>query len=543
MSYLPDRSREKGVSVSATASITAPSRAAGTAYCNLSPAALIEHALRREEGVLADSGALTVDTGEHTGRSPQDKYVVRDGPLADEIWWGSVNQPMTPEAFARLRADVREHLAIGNTYRLNLSVGADPDYALPVHLCTERAWTALFASNLFLPARRDAAGEGWTIWHAPTMAANPTRHQTRGTTAIALSFVERQVLIVGTNYAGEVKKAMFTVMNGVLPGGGVAPMHCSANEGADGQTALFFGLSGTGKTTLSTVAHRRLIGDDEHGWSDRGIFNFEGGSYAKTIGLSPASEPEIHRAARQFGTVLENVVLDPATRTPQFDDSSRTENTRAAFPLTHIDPAAGGVGAAPSQVIFLSADASGVLPPVARLTRDQALYWFLCGYTSKLAGTERGVIEPESTFSPCFGSPFLPLPPERYAHLLGDRLAEAGSNVWLVNTGWSGGAYGVGKRMPIGLTRAVIAAILNGSLDSAASEIDPLFGFAIPRYVPTVPSSTLRPRQSWADATAYDAAARRLAAKLVQHFARFAGHLPASVRAAGPAIAANSATG
>jgi len=515
----------------------------GTAYYNLSAAALIEHAIRRGEGEFADSGALVVDTGEHTGRSPKDKYVVQAGPLADEIWWGSVNQPMTPAAFARLRADVRDHLAAGDTFHLNLSVGADAAYALPVHLCTERAWTALFARNLFLPARGDVAGESWTIWHAPGMTADPDRHETRGPTAIALSFGERQVLIAGTNYAGEVKKAMFTVMNGVLPGRGVTPMHCSANEGPDGQTALFFGLSGTGKTTLSTVAGRRLIGDDEHGWSDRGIFNFEGGSYAKTIGLSAASEPEIHRASQQFGSVLENVVLDPATRAPRFADDSRTENARAAFPLSFLHPAAGGTGAVPSQVIFLSADAFGVLPPVARLSRDQALFWFLSGYTAKLAGTERGVTEPEATFSPCFGAPFLPLPPERYAQLLGECLDAAGSSVWLVNTGWSGGAYGEGERMPIALTRAVVAAILDGSLDATATDIDPVFGFAVPRAVPDVPSGTLHPRESWADEGAYDTAAQRLARALADNFAQFAPNVPSAVRAAGPAVLARDSPG
>jgi phosphoenolpyruvate carboxykinase (ATP) len=510
-------------------------RTASADQRNPAPSVLVEHTLRGQEGRLADGGALVVQTGVHTGRSPDDKFVVRHGELAEEIWWGSVNQPMAADAFARLHADVVDYLAGKNRYLMDLSAGADPEFNLPVRLITESAWSALFARNLFLPGRGDdAAGGGWTVLHAPRLQADPDRHQTASVTGIAIDFEWRRVLIAGTQYAGEIKKAIFTVMQGTLPRQGVATMHCSANEGRDGRTALFFGLSGTGKTTLSTDPERRLIGDDEHGWSERGIFNFENGSYAKTIGLSAEAEPDIFRAAQRFGSVLENVVLDPDTRSPRFDDDSLTENTRAAYPLAFLDPEAGGSGEHPSKILFLSADAFGVLPPLARLTRDQALYWFLSGYTSKLAGTERGVTEPSATFSACFGAPFLPLPPMRYASLFGEQLDRHGSEVWLVNTGWTGGAYGTGKRMPIGLTRAAVSAILNGSLDDVPMDIDPVFGFAMPRSAPDIPDGLLRPRGTWPDAAEYDATAARLARDMVENFANFTDSAPEAVRAAGP---------
>jgi phosphoenolpyruvate carboxykinase (ATP) len=514
------------------------SRKSSVEHRNLPQSELIEHTIRRGEGKLADLGALVVETGIHTGRSPDDKFVVRHGDLADKIWWGSVNHPMAPDAFALLHADILDHLAEADRYTMELSAGADLTLNLPVRLVTESPWSALFARNLFLPRREgdDRAGEGWTILHAPRFQAVPERHQTGSVTGIAIDFEWRRVLIAGTEYAGEIKKAIFTVMQGILPELDVATMHCSANEGPDGSTALFFGLSGTGKTTLSTDPNRRLVGDDEHGWTDRGIFNFEGGSYAKTIGLSANDEPEIFRAAQRFGAVLENVVLDNSRR-PRFDDDSLTENSRAAYPLAFLDPAAGGTGSHPSKILFLSADAFGVLPPVARLTRDQALYWFLSGYTSKLAGTERGVTTPSATFSACFGSPFLPLPPMRYAALFGDRLDRHGSQVWLVNTGWTGGPYGVGGRMPIGLTRASVAAILNGALDSVAMDVDPIFGIAVPRSVPGVPDTLLRPRETWSDAAAYDEIAQQLVRDLEANFEQFAETAPAAVRGAGPANA------
>jgi phosphoenolpyruvate carboxykinase (ATP) len=505
-------------------------------YRDLAPSVLIEHTIRRGEGRLADAGALVVETGAHTGRSPEDKFVVRHGELADEIWWGSVNQPMSPDAFAQFHADVVDHLADRDRYVMNLSAGADPEFNLPVRLITESAWSALFARNLFLPGRHDdeASARGWTVFHAPQLQVDPERHETASATGIAIDFEWRRVLIAGTQYAGEIKKAIFTVMQGSLPRHGVATMHCSANEGRDGNTALFFGLSGTGKTTLSTDPQRRLIGDDEHGWSERGIFNFENGSYAKTIGLSAEAEPDIFRAAQRFGSVLENVVLDQDTRHPRFDEDSLTENTRAAYPLAFLDPEAGGIGNHPSKILFLSADAFGVLPPVARLTRDQALYWFLSGYTAKVAGTERGVTTPSATFSACFGAPFLPLPPMRYASLFGERLDRHGSEVWLVNTGWTGGPYGTGKRMPIGLTRAAVAAILDGSLDHVPMDVDPVFGFAAPRSAPAIPGALLRPRETWPDRGEYDATAVRLARDLVKNFEEFVDSAPAAVRAAGP---------
>jgi phosphoenolpyruvate carboxykinase (ATP) len=511
-------------------------RTAKAEHRDLAAGVLIEHAIHRGEGRLADSGALVVETGVHTGRSPADKFIVRHGDLADDIWWGSVNQPMSPDAFARFHADVVDHLAGKERYLMNLSAGADPEFNLPVRVVTDSAWSALFARNLFLPGRRDESSgtEGWTVLHAPELQADPSRHETASATGIAIDFEWRRVVIAGTQYAGEIKKAIFTVMQGSLPRQGVATMHCSANEGRAGSTALFFGLSGTGKTTLSTDPQRRLIGDDEHGWSERGIFNFENGSYAKTIGLSAEAEPDIFRAAQRFGSVLENVVLDPDTRRPRFDDDSLTENTRAAYPLAFLDPEAGGVGNHPSKILFLSADAFGVLPPVARLSRDQALYWFLSGYTAKLAGTERGVTTPSATFSACFGAPFLPLPPMRYASLFGERLDRHGSEVWLVNTGWTGGPYGTGKRMPIDLTRAVVAAILDGSLDDVPFDADPVFGFAVPRSAPGIPGALLRPRDTWPDAMEYDATAARLVRDLAENFAEFSESAPVEIRTAGP---------
>ena len=506
-------------------------------YNNLSRAELVEHAIRHDEGLLSERGALAVETGPQTGRSPRDKFIVREGPLEDEIWWGSVNQPMSKSAFERLSVDVVDHLASGDRYRVDRSANADPEYSLPVSLITERAWSALFARNLFLPPQESVTGgeDGWTILHAPSFEAIPDRHETASSTVVAIDFGDRRVLIAGTKYAGEIKKSIFTVLQGILPRLNVATMHCAANEGSDGETALFFGLSGTGKTTLSTDQDRRLIGDDEHGWSERGIFNFEGGCYAKTIGLSERSEPEIYRASRRFGTVLENVVLEADSRRPNFDDDSLTENCRAAYPLAFLDPAAGGTGSHPANVLFLTADAFGILPPLAKLTRDQALYWFLSGYTSKLAGTELGVTEPRTTFSACFGAPFLPMPPSRYASLFGEKLDRHHPNIWLVNTGWSGGAYGVGERMPIELTRAVVAAALNGSLDRVAYDRDPVFGFMTPQCVSNVPSNVLHPRNIWPDDDAFDSTAAQLARDMIANFEQFS-ELPTAITQAGPVL-------
>jgi phosphoenolpyruvate carboxykinase (ATP) len=515
-------------------------RLESSAIAQLETAGLYEHALRAGEGRLAATGPLVVETGEHTGRSPLDKFVVEDSETRSSVWWGAVNQPMAPERFATLRDDVVDYLERRQLFAQRLVAGADRRYRLPVRLITERAWAALFARNLFITPEEadqgaDDFNQGFTVLHAPGFHADPDRHGVQSETVIALDLTGRTVVIVGTEYAGEIKKSIFTVLQYLLPQRNVATMHCSANVGERDDVALFFGLSGTGKTTLSTDPRRHLIGDDEHGWTDRGIFNFEGGSYAKVINLSAATEPDIWNASHRFGAVLENVVIDPMTRQIMVDDDSLTENTRAAFPLSFVaNASAVGTAGHPSHVIFLTADAFGVLPPVARLDRNQALFWYLSGYTSKLAGTERGVDEPEATFSACFGSPFLPLPPVVYAELLGARIDAHHPALWLVNTGWSGGAYGSGERMPIALTRAVISAILDGSLTEAPVVIDPHFGFKVPTAGPDLPASILQPRSAWSDERSYDATAARLASSVAANFEQFVPMVVREVAAAGP---------
>ena len=510
------------------------------ALWNLPPALLYEHALRRGEGLLAATGPLVVATGEHTGRSPRDKFVVQEPATAD-VWWGEVNRPLPPAGFDELHRQVVSHLGDRELFVQDLYACADPDYRLRVRVVSETAWSALFARNLFIvpTAEERVADRGrapdFTVLHAPGLEADPASQGTRSETAIVVNLARGLVLIAGTGYAGEIKKAIFSVLQYLLPKRGVATMHCSANVGPEGDAAIFFGLSGTGKTTLSTDPTRTLIGDDEHGWSDQGVFNFEGGSYAKAIHLSPVAEPDIHRAVLRFGTVLENVVLDPESRQPRLDDDSLTENTRAAFPLSaiaHASPT--GMADHPRHVVLLTADAFGVLPPVARLDPNQALYWFLSGYTSKLAGTERGVTEPEATFSPCFGAPFLTLPPVRYAEMLGQKLRRHEPAVWLVNTGWSGGAYGVGHRIGIAHTRAIVRAVVGGALTDAPTASDPVFGFHVPATCPGVPAELLRPREAWSDPAAYDAAARRLADAFAENFRRFAGEVGPAVAGAGP---------
>jgi phosphoenolpyruvate carboxykinase (ATP) len=505
----------------------------------LTAEALTELAERRDHCVRAAEGPLVCLTGGLTGRSPLDKFIVRDTASDSLVDWGAVNQPMSAEHFDRLAHDLVQALDGRELFARDCWAGADPTYRLPIRVVTELAWHNLFARNLLidepsagLPAH-DA--DRFTVIDAPSFQADPARHGTRSGVFIVLNFTRRLVLIGGTQYAGEIKKSVFSLMNFMLPARGVLPMHCSANIGPDEDVALFFGLSGTGKTTLSSDPGRRLIGDDEHGWSDQGVFNFEGGCYAKVIRLSAEQEPQIFATTRRAGTVLENVVVDPVTGRLDLDDDRLTENTRAAYPIEFIEHAEpSGRGGHPRHVIMLTADAFGVVPPIARLTPDGAMFHFLSGYTAKVAGTERGVTEPRATFSACFGSPFLPLPAARYATLLGEKIARHEVRVWLVNTGWSGGAYGVGARMKIAHTRAMIRAALEGTLDRAVYDRDPVFNLDVPRAVPGVPSEVLAPRRTWTDGAAYDRQALTLARMFEDNFRQFEAGVSASVRAAGP---------
>ena len=505
---------------------------------NLSPTRLYEESFARDDGRLVHMGALSTITAPHTGRSPNDRFVVRDELTESVVDWGAVNVPMTPEHFDSLRADIVEHLNDSDLFVHDARAGSDETHGLNIRVISESPWHALFAYNMFLrlsPEEQEGFEPQFTVLHAPHFHADPARHGANSETAIVVNFAAREVLVAGSRYAGEIKKSIFSVLNHLLPGAGVLPMHCSANVGPAGDVALFFGLSGTGKTTLSADASRGLIGDDEHGWSDDGVFNFEGGCYAKTIRLSQESEPEIYRATQMFGTILENVVLDEDTREINFDDGSITENTRASYPIHYIPnavlPSRGGH---PRNVVFLTADAFGVLPPISRLTPEQAMYHFLSGYTAKVAGTERGVTEPQATFSACFGAPFLPRHPGVYADMLGEKLREHGAKVWLVNTGWSGGGHGVGGRMKLAHTRAMVNAALAGDLEGAEFASDPVFGVDVPVSVPGVPDEVLRPRDTWADGEAYAAAAAGLAAMFKANFEKFADDAGEAVSAAGP---------
>jgi phosphoenolpyruvate carboxykinase (ATP) len=515
-------------------------RHGATAYWNLQPAALVEEALRRGEGALAAGGPIVVITSPHTGRSPGDKFVVRDAASDGTVWWGNVNQPFAADRFELLHQEVLRHLESQDLFIRDLFAGADAAYRVPVRFITPRAWAALFVSNMFVrPHAAELAGfePGWTVLHAPEYQADPRTHGTKTGTFIIIDIAQQLILVGGTRYGGELKKSIFTIMNYLLPDRGVLPMHCSANIGPDGDSAIFFGLSGTGKTTLSADPARRLIGDDEHGWSERGVFNFEGGCYAKVIRLSPSGEPEIYATTRRFGTVLENVVMDPVTRTLDLDSEQITENTRASYPIDFIpNHVPEGVGGHPANVVFLTADAFGVLPPIAKLTPEQAMYHFLSGYTAKVAGTERGVTEPKETFSTCFGAPFLPRPPALYAEMLGQKIAQHQVNVWLVNTGWTGGAYGTGKRMNLAHTRAMVRAALAGTLAKANFTPDPVFGVLVPDAVPDVPSQVLKPRDTWADGAAYDAMAKKLAELFQTNFEKYSAGVPAAVKRAGPRI-------
>ncbi len=509
---------------------------------NLGTAELVEHALANGEGRLAKHGPLVVETGQHTGRSAKDKYIVRDETTEDTVWWGKVNVSMTPEHFAALKEDFLAAVGDKETlYVADLFGGSQPEHRVNVRVINELAWHNLFIRTLLVrPTADELSGfdPEYTIIDLPSFRADPARHGTRSETVVAVNLKEKLILIGGTKYAGEMKKSVFGILNYLLPTKGVMPMHCSANIGQDGKTAVFFGLSGTGKTTLSADASRTLIGDDEHGWSDTAVFNFEGGCYAKMIRLSEEAEPEIYATTRKFGTVLENVVMDENTRELDFDDNSLAENTRGAYPIEAIpNTSADNLGPVPSNVIMLTADAFGVLPPISRLTPDQAMYHFLSGYTAKVAGTEIGVTEPEATFSTCFGAPFMPRHPSVYGNLLKERIAKGGVACWLVNTGWTGGKYGVGNRMPIKATRALLNAALDGSLNNAEFRKDPNFGFEVPVAVPGVDSAILDPRSTWADGEEYDATAQKLVRLFVDNFAEFEAHVDEGVRQSAPTAA------
>jgi phosphoenolpyruvate carboxykinase (ATP) len=498
---------------------------------------LYQEAVTRGEAMVADGGALVVTTGQHTGRSPNDKFVVRDETTENTIWWDN-NKPMSRDAFENLKKDFMAHARLKNLYVQDLAGGADPEYRLPTRVITEFAWHALFIQHLLIvPGDRTGFAPKLTIIDLPSFKADPDRHGTRSETVIALDLANGLVLIGGTQYAGEMKKSVFTVLNYLLPEKGVMPMHCSANMGGNGDSAVFFGLSGTGKTTLSADPSRTLIGDDEHGWSENGLFNFEGGCYAKVIKLSKEAEPQIHATTEMWGTVLENVKIDPDTRKLDLHDGSLTENTRSAYPLSAISNAsATGMAPIPKTIVMLTADAFGVLPPIAKLTPQQAMYHFLSGYTAKVAGTERGVTEPQATFSTCFGAPFIPRDPSVYGNLLRELIAKHDVSCWLVNTGWTGGAYGEGHRMPIKATRALLNAALEGRLDNVDMRTDENFGFKVPVSVEGVDPAILNPRETWADKTAYDAMARKLVGMFVKNFAKFEAHVGADVKAASPAI-------
>lgn len=495
---------------------------ASAVHRNLTVPELVEAALQNGEGVLSSTGALVASTGKYTGRTPKDKVVVREPESEGHVWWEN-NGEFSPAAFARLKDRAQRELAGRTLYVVDTFGGADPAHRIKVRFIVEKAWHALFIRNLLIrPTAQELESfePDWTVCDLGTVQLDPAQDGTRSEASISLSFAQKTVLIFGTQYAGEMKKSVFTIMNYLLPLKGVLSMHCSANVGPDGSTALFFGLSGTGKTTLSADQGRNLIGDDEHGWSDEGIFNVEGGCYAKCINLSPENEAEIYGAIK-FGSVLENVALNDQ-RVPDYSDGSRTENTRCAYPLEHIRGAVlPSVGAHPSQIVFLTCDASGVLPPISRLTAEQAMFYFLNGYTAKVAGTEAGVKDPELTFSTCFGAPFLPLRPKVYASLLGQKMARHGAKVWLVNTGWTGGPYGLGRRMSLKHTRALLRAAFSGALDTVAYATDPVFGLSVPQSCPEVPAEVLNPRSTWSDPEAYDKAARSLNEKFVENFRKF----------------------
>ena len=510
-----------------------------TVHWNLTTSPLVEQAVSRGEGKLAKDGPIVVKTGKHTGRSAQDKFTVRDAETENTVWWGKSNKPMSPEAFAALKADFLTHLKTRETlFVADLFGGSQPEHRVNVRVINEYAWHNLFIRTMLVrPGTEELSSfvPEFTIIDLPSFRADAAKHGCRSETVIAVNLSEKLILIGGTEYGGEMKKSVFGLLNYLLPVDGIMPMHCSANIGAKGDTAIFFGLSGTGKTTLSADPNRTLIGDDEHGWSDTAVFNFEGGCYAKMIRLSAESEPEIYATTKRFGTVLENVVMDEVTRELDLDDNSLAENSRGAYPIEFIpNSSEKNMGPVPKNVVMLTADAFGVLPPIAKLTPDQAMYHFLSGYTAKVAGTEIGVTEPEATFSTCFGAPFMPRHPSVYGNLLKERIAKGGVDCWLVNTGWTGGKYGTGSRMPIKATRALLNAALDGSLKNVEFRKDPNFGFEVPVAVPGVDSAILDPRSTWADKDEYDRTAAKLVDLFVSNFAEFAPHVDEGVRQSGP---------
>jgi phosphoenolpyruvate carboxykinase (ATP) len=515
---------------------------AGEVFYNGTRAALVDEAVRRDEGHLTTGGAFAVLTGQHTGRSPNDKFVVSETTSKDKVWWGPVNREFPQEKFDALLEKAKAFTAGKDLFVADCYVGADPRYRVGVRVINLHAWHNLFAQTLFIPTNTGkVSNEGFnadfTVLHVPDMDADPAEDGTRSSTFILLDFGRKLILIGGSSYAGEIKKSLFTTMNYLLPLQGIMPMHCSANIGTEGDTALFFGLSGTGKTTLSADPNRQLIGDDEHGWSDDGVFNFEGGCYAKVINLSADAEPQIYATTTMFGTVIENVDFDPETRQLDLNSAVHTENTRAAYPLEFIpNTAPGSIGGHPKNLIMLTADAFGVLPPVARMTPAQAMYQFISGYTAKVAGTEKGVSEPQPTFSTCFGAPFMVHHPQVYAELLGKKIAGHEVNCWLVNTGWTGGPYGVGNRMKIAYTRAMINAALSGALDNAEYREDPIFGLSVPTHVDGVPDEVLDPRSTWADKEAYDEQAYDLAQKFNDNFQKYADGASDEIKAAAPRV-------
>ena len=514
---------------------------ASQVHWTLSVPALYEASVNRREGVIAANGPIVCSTGQHTGRSPNDKFIVREPSSEQHVAWGKVNRSIDADAFDGVHRRMLAHLRGKELFVQDCYAGADPAYRLPIRIITEKAWHSLFVRHMFIgepdAGKRQHHEPQFTVIDVPSFTADPGSDKTNSEVFILLNFAKKLVLIGGTNYAGEMKKSIFTVMNYLLPLRDVMPMHCSANVGAGGDVALFFGLSGTGKTTLSSDPNRQLIGDDEHGWSSNGVFNFEGGCYAKMIRLSSEAEPQIYATTRRFGTVLENVTCDPVTRLLDLNDDSVTENTRGAYPLEFIDNAIpSGTAGHPTNIVMLTADAFGVLPPISRLSPAAAMYHFLSGYTAKVAGTERGVTEPKATFSTCFGAPFMVWDPNVYAKLLGERIAKHQAKVWLVNTGWTGGAYGVGSRMKIAHTRAMIHAALSGALDQAGFVTDPVFNIDVPKSCPNVPADVLQPKNTWADKSGYDAQAKKLAKMFADNFKTFAATASEDVRNAGPRV-------